>query len=363
MPVLPKPGLPSGGFRFSLQAMKAIGASKFLPVDDPACLVEFETEKPVPGHADLLVRVHAIAVNPVDTKVRAALGAGPHEPPRILGWDAAGVVEALGAGVSDFAPGDEVFYAGDLTRSGCNAEWQVVDHRIVARKPRTWSFAESAAVPLVALTAWELLFERMRIDPGGGNAGQALLVINGPGGVGSALIPLAREAGLTVVATASRPETREWCASLGAHHVVNHREALRPQLETLGFMDFPYIANLHNTGEYWDVTADLIAPFGVLGLIVEPREKLHIGDPLKAKCATIAWEFMAARTKFQTPDMHLQGKHLAEIAARCDSGRFPKIHTRVMRGLTVGNLRDAHAAMERGTAHGKWVIDVRENIA
>jgi NADPH2:quinone reductase len=343
--------------------MKAIGARKHLPVDDPACLVEFEAEKPVPASEDLLVRVHAIAVNPVDTKIRASLGEGAHDPPRILGWDAAGVVEAVGGGVTDFAPGDEVFYAGDLTRPGCNAEWQAVDHRLVAHKPRSWSFEEAAAVPLVALTAWELLFERMGLNPDGGDAGQPLLVINGAGGVGSAVIPLAREAGLIVVATASRPETREWCLKLGAHHVVNHRETLRPQVEALGFTEFPCIANLFSTEQYWEATADLIAPFGVLGLIVEPREKLHVGDPLKAKCATIAWEFMAARAKFRTPDMHLQGQHLAEIAARCDDGRFPKIHTRVMRGLSVENLREAHTAMERGSAHGKWVIDVRGNIA
>ncbi len=337
--------------------MKAIGASKCLPSDDPACLVEFEAEKPVPGPADLLVRVQAIAVNPVDTKIRASLGEDPHDPPRILGWDAAGVVEAVGEGVTGFAPGDEVFYAGDLTRSGCNAEWQAVDHRLAARKPWSWSFEEAAAVPLVALTAWELLFERMGLDPDGGDAGQSLLVINGAGGVASALIPLAREAGLIVVATASRPETREWSLKLGAHHVVNHREALRPQVEALDFKEFPYIANLYSTEQYWENTADLIAPFGVLGLIVEPREKLHVGDPLKAKCATIAWEFMAARAKFRTPDMHLQGQYLEEIAARCDNGRFPKIHTRVMRGLTVENLREAHQAMERGSAHGKWVVN------
>lgn len=356
LPFCLKAGLSSGGFRFYLMAMKAIGASQFLSVDDPSCLVEFEAEKPVPDHADLLVRVHAIAVNPVDTKIRAALGQGPHDPPRIFGWDAAGVVEAVGGGVTGFAPGDEVFYAGDLTRPGCNAEWQVVDHRLAAHKPRTWSFEEAAAVPLVGLTAWELLFERMGIDHAGGDAGQPLLVINGAGGVGSALIPLAREAGLIVVATASRPETREWCVKLGAHHVVNHRKPLRPQVEALGFTEFRYIANLFSTEQYWQATSDLIALFGVLGLIVEPREKLHLGDPLKAKCVTIAWEFMAARARFRTPDMHLQGQYLAEIAARCDDGRFPKIHTRVMHGLTVENLREAHAAMERGIAHGKWAI-------
>jgi NADPH2:quinone reductase len=339
--------------------MKAIGARQFLPVSDPGCLVEFDAVKPAPGPMDLLVKVRAVAVNPVDTKIRASLGAQPLDPPRILGWDAAGIVEAVGAEVGGFSIGEEVFYAGDLTRPGCNAEYQVVDSRLAALKPASWSFEETAAIPLVALTAWELLFERMGVDPNGKDGGKALLVINGAGGVGSALIPLAREAGLTVVATASRPETTAWCLSLGTHHVINHRLPLRPQAEALGIPSFPYIANLFNTEAYWETTADLIAPFGALGLIVEPREKLHIGDPLKAKCVRIAWEFMAARARFKSPDMHLQGRYLAEIAARCEAGSFPKIHTRVFENLTSENLREAHAAMEQGLAHGKWVLKVR----
>lgn len=336
--------------------MKAIGARQFLPVADPDFLVQFETATPEPGPHDLLVRIHAVAVNPVDTKIRSSLGTGPNDPPRILGWDAAGTVVAVGPKVITFSPGDEVFYAGDLTRPGCNAELQAVDSRLVARKPKTWSFAEAAAIPLCALTAWELLFERMGVDPNGKDHGKALLIINGAGGVGSALIPLAKAAGLTVVATASRPETRAWCVSLGVHHVINHREPLRSQVEDLGITDFPFIANLFNTELYWDTTANLIAPMGALGLIVEPREKLHIGDPLKAKCVRIAWEFMAARAKFQTPDMHRQGEILADLALLCDSGDFPKIHTRVFDSLTIENLREAHAAMENGSAHGKWVL-------
>jgi len=338
--------------------MKAIAARQFLPVTDPGCLVEIEADMPVPGPLDLLVRVHAVAVNPVDTKIRASLGTTPLDPPRILGWDAAGTVEATGTEVTGFAKGDEVFYAGDLTRPGCNAEFQAVDSRLVALKPKSWSFEEAAAIPLVGLTAWELLFERMGVDPDGKDRGKSLLVINGAGGVGSALIPLARMAGLTVVATASRTETRSWCDMLGAHHVINHREPLRPQAEALGITAFPYIANLFNTELYWETTADLIAPMGALGLIVEPREKLHLGDPLKAKSVRIAWEFMAARAMFQTPDMHRQGEVLAEIAALCDTGAFPKIHTRVFDSLTPANLCEAHTAMETGTAHGKWVLQV-----
>jgi NADPH2:quinone reductase len=338
--------------------MKAIGARQFLTVSDPGCLVEFEAQNPVPGPGDLLVRVRAVAVNPVDTKIRASLGATIQEPPRILGWDAAGTVEAVGAEVVGFSIGDEVFYAGDLTRPGCNAEFQAVDFRLVAHKPVSWSFEEAAAIPLVALTAWELLFERMGVDSEGKDRGKALLVINGAGGVGSALIPIARSAGLTIVSTASRPETSAWCLALGAHHVINHHKPLRPQAEALGILSFSYIANLCNTEAYWEQTADLIAPFGALGLIVEPREKLHIGDPLKAKCVRIAWEFMAARACFKSPDMHLQGRYLAEIAALCEDGSFPKIHTRVFESLTAANLCEAHAAMERGLAHGKWIMKV-----
>jgi NADPH2:quinone reductase len=338
--------------------MKAIGARQFLSVSDPGCLVEFEAEKPAPGPLDLLVRVRAVAVNPVDTKIRASLGTQPLDTPRILGWDAAGTVEAVGAEVVGFSAGDEVFYAGDLTRAGCDAEFQAVDFRLVAHKPASWSYEEAAAIPLVALTAWELLFERMGVDASGKDGGKTLLIINGAGGVGSALIPLARSAGLTVVATASRPETIAWCLALGAHHVIDHHKPLRPQAEALGIPAFPYIANLFNTEAYWETTADLIAPFGTLGLIVEPREKLHLGDPLKAKCVRIAWEFMAARARLKSPDMHLQGRYLAEISARCEAGSFPKIHTRIFETLTAATLREAHAAMEQGLAHGKWVIKV-----
>lgn len=337
--------------------MKAIGARQFLPTSHPDCLIEFDAPVPQLAAHDLLVRVKAIAVNPVDTKIRASLGGQVLASPRILGWDAAGVVEAVGSEVGSFQAGDEVYYAGDLTRAGCNSELQAVDSRLVAKKPANWSFAEAAALPLVTLTAWELLLERMMVHANDDDAGKAILVINGAGGVGSALIPLAKMLGLTVVATASRPDTIAWCESLGADHVINHREPLRPQAETLGIHEFPYIANLHSTERYWDATAELIAPMGALGLIVEPKEKLHLGDPLKAKCVRIAWEFMAARAKFKTPDMHRQGEILADLADLCAQGLFPKLHTRVMKGLTVENLVEAHAAMESASAHGKWVVE------
>jgi NADPH:quinone reductase len=336
--------------------MKASGAHQFLAISDPASLVDFEAEMPVPGARDLQVQVKAAAINPVDTKVRKLLGDTRLETPRILGFDAAGIVTGIGAAVQNFAVGDEVFYAGDVMRAGSNAEYQVVDERLVARKPASWSFAESAAIPLVALTAWQLLFERMGIDPAGSDRGKAILVINGAGGVGSALIPLAVTAGLQVIATASRPETQRWCKALGAAHVIDHHQPLRPQTEALGISEFPYIANLHDTEAYWETTADLLAPLGTLGLIVETQYPVHIGNPFRLKSPRIVWEYMMTRPRFQTPDMHRQGEILTEIARRCDAGEFPKIHSRIIDGINAANLRRAHAAMEASTAHGKWVL-------
>ncbi len=336
--------------------MKAIGAPQYFPPNDPNCLVEFEAAMPVPGARDLLVKVLAVAVNPVDTKIRKTLGSMPLETPRILGYDAAGIVEAVGAEVTGFAVGDEVFYSGDVTRPGSNAEFQAVDARLVARKPKSWTFAEAAAVPLVGLTAWELLFERMGVDAAGKDGGKEILAINGAGGVGSALIPLARSAGLRVVATASRPETVAWCESLGADAVINHRKPLRPQMEALGISGFPYIANLYDTEAYWETTADLLAPLGTLGLVVDSPNPLPIGNPFRLKSPRIVWEYMAARSMFQTPDLHRQGEILAEISGLCDQGAFPKLATRVFEKISAANLREAHAAMESGTAHGKWVL-------
>jgi len=338
--------------------MKAIGATQHLPVTDPKCLVEFECEKPTPGPQDVLVKIKAVGINPVDTKIRASLGESPNESPRILGWDASGIIEELGSEVEHFAVGDEVFYAGDVTRPGSNAEYQAVDSRIIAHKPKSWSFVEAAAVPLVGLTAWELLLERMCVHALDDETDKAVLIINGAGGVGSAMIPIAKMLGLEVVATASRPETSSWCKTLGADHIINHREPLRPQAEALGFDSFPYIANLYDTDHYWDTTADLIAPLGSIGLIVGPTKNLNLGDPLKSKCAHICWEFMFARSMHQTPDMHRQGEILSDIADLCEQGVFPKIHTRTLDSFTPESMIEAHATMEAGTAHGKLVVEL-----
>jgi NADPH2:quinone reductase len=275
--------------------MKAIGTNRHLPVTDPECLVWFEAPEPVVGPRDLLVKIEAIAVNPVDTKIRKSLGAGPLPELRILGWDAAGTVVSVGSEVSGFQPGDEVFYAGDVTRPGCNAPLQSVDERLVAHKPLSIGFSEAASWPLVAITAWELLFERMRVDVDGSDAGKPLLIINGAGGVGSVLIQLAKRAGLRVIATASRSESIAWCRKVGADEVINHHQPLAPQLASLGITELPLIINLHLPDLYWKQTSELIAPFGTLGLIVEPSAPVHAGDPMKMKCATVVWEWMFAR--------------------------------------------------------------------
>lgn len=336
--------------------MKAIGAPRSLPVTDPNCLVEFETPPPTPGPRELLVRVEAVAVNPVDAKIRRTLGDQVLAPPRILGFDAAATVAAAGAEVSAFAPGDLVYYAGDLTRPGCNAELQVVDERLVARRPASLDAAEAAALPLTMLTAWELLFERMGISAAGADAGRPILVIGAGGGMGSAVVQLAGLAGLRIIATASRPATAAACAALGATHVIDHRQPLRDQVEALGIAAFPFIANLSEPSAYWEQTADLLAPLGSLGLIVEPTRVVHLGDPLKAKCARICWEFMAARPKYQLADMHRQGEILAEVARLVEAGRLRPSVGRSLAPINAANLRAGHAEMEAATAIGKTVL-------
>jgi len=336
--------------------MKAIGAPRSLPVTDPACLVEFEAPDPVPGERDLLVRIECTAVNPVDTKIRRGLGDTPLDSPRILGFDATGIVAAVGSEVASFSPGDPVYYSGDLSRPGCNAELQLVDERLVARRSSTLSAPQAASLPLTMLTGWELLFERMSIDSEGADANSSILVIGAGGGMGSAVIQLAKLAGLTVIGTASRPATVEQCQSLGADHVIDHREPLRPQLEALGHPEIPFIANLVDTDGYWEQTADLLAPLGALGLIVEPTRPVHVGDPLKAKSARICWEFMAARPMYRLPDMHRHGEILAEVARFVDAGRLRPSIGRTLAPLNAATLRDAHAEMEAGTAVGKTVL-------
>jgi zinc-binding alcohol dehydrogenase family protein len=334
--------------------VKAVALTHYLPISDPQSLFDTELPTPLPGAHDLLVRVEAVSVNPVDTKVRAPK-AGVESVPRVLGWDASGVVEAIGPSVTRFKPGDEVYYAGDITRPGSNSQFQLVDERIVGHKPRTLSFAQAAALPLTTITAWEAFFERLHLDRHGANHGQSLRIIGGAGGVGSIAIQLARLAGLVVIATASRPETQEWVTSMGAHHVVNHRDHLPTQLGALNFAAVHYIANFSNTDVYWNVMAELIRPQGKIVCIVENSAPLALGL-LKSKSATFAWEFMFTRAMYRTPDMVAQGDLLDEAAALVDTGKLRSTLTETLSPINAANLRQAHARLESGHSIGKLVL-------
>ncbi|MBE1160386.1 zinc-binding alcohol dehydrogenase family protein [Dyella acidiphila] len=335
--------------------MKAVALTRYLPIDDPQSLLDVELPTPAIGAEDLLVRVEAISVNPVDTKLRAPKPQVEAQP-RVLGFDAAGVVEAVGAGVSGFKPGDEVYYAGDVTRPGSNAQYQAVDARLVAHRPRRLDAAGAAALPLTAITAWELLFERMPYRPEDGGRGKSILIIAGAGGVGSIAIQLARRAGFNVIATASRPETQAWCRAMGAQQVIDHRQPLTAQLRALGFEHVDAALNLADTSRYWDELGELLAPQGHLGLIVEPANPVNLGDPYKSKCIGIHWEMMFARPRFRTADMGEQGRILARVAALIDEGELRGIQREALSPINAENLREAHRRLESGKTIGKLVL-------
>jgi NADPH2:quinone reductase len=336
--------------------MKAVALTRYLPIDDPQSLLDIELPEPVltNGH-DLLVRVEAVSVNPVDTKIRSPKPQTEAQP-KVLGYDAAGVVEAVGADVTRFKPGDAVYYAGDVTRPGSNAEYQLVDGRLVGNKPKSLDFAQAAALPLTTITAWELLFQRMPFDADNGGKGKTLLIIAGAGGVGSIAIQIARRAGFTVIATASRAETVAWCKTMGAHHVIDHRQSLAPQLAALGFEQIDAAINLADTDRYWDALGELLAPQGHVGLIVEPSGALKIGDPYKGKCIGIHWEMMFARSRFKTPDMDEQGRILDRVAALIDVGELKGIQRETLSPIDAANLREAHRRLESGSTIGKLTL-------
>jgi NADPH2:quinone reductase len=334
--------------------MKAIGLTHYLPIDDRNSLQDVELPVPTPGPRDLLVRVKAVSVNPVDTKVRSTVKDASE--PKILGYDAAGIVEAVGDEVSLFKPGDEVFYAGDITRSGTNAELHLVDERIVGRKPTSLDFAESAALPLTSLTPWELMFERMRIDIDGKNRGQTLLILSGAGGVGSMAIQLAKYAGLVVIATASRPETQIWCKSLGADYVIDHRKSIADELKSIGFSKVDFIVNFIDTDGYWKLMSELIAPQGHIGCIVEPKKDVYVGNPLKDASIGIHWESMFTRSRYKTADMIEQHKILDRVADLVDAGKIRTTLQKTFSPINAANLREAHKLIESGKSIGKVAL-------
>lgn len=332
--------------------MKAIGTTGPRPVADPAALIAFEAPEPELRPHDLLVEVKAVALNPVDTKVRKSRTPEDGQP-SILGYDAAGVVVGVGPEVTLFKVGDEVFYAGQNDRPGSNAERQAVDERIVGPKPRTLSFAQAAALPLTSVTAWELLFDRMRA---GADEDETLLIVGGAGGVGSALIQIARATTkLRVVATASRPETRQWCLDLGAHAVIDHSTPLDEALAAAGERAPKYVAALTETPHHFEAIARALAVQGVVG-VIDDFQGLPI-ELIKWKCGTLAWEMMFARPLYQTPDMVRQHEILAEVSALADAGTIRTTLTETLGKLSPETLLEGHRRLESGTTIGKLALE------
>ena len=334
--------------------MKAIGYHQNLPVDQPHALEDLDLPAPRPGPRDLLVRVKAISVNPVDTKVRKNT-APPAGQAKVLGWDAVGVVEGVGAGVAGFQIGDRVFYAGSITRPGANSELHVVDERIVAKAPTSLEDAQAAALPLTAITAWELLFDRLRV-PRGGGAGQSLMIVGGAGGVGSILIQLARQlTELKVIATASRPETQAWCLELGAHAVIDHAQPLAQALKDGRHEPVDYVAVLTQTDKHYAQIIESLKPQGAIG-VIDDMAGLDV-MALKSKALSLHWELMFTRAMFETPDMAEQGKLLAEVAMLVDARRIRTTAGAHYGAINAANLLRAHAWIESGKAQGKVVLE------
>ena len=316
-----------------------------------------EKETPKPEGKDILVKIKAISVNPIDTKVKASLVG--NESSKILGWDASGIVEAIGEKVQNFNIGDEVFYAGDIGREGSYATHQLVDERIVGNKPENLSFEESAAMPLTSIAAWEALFDRMQIDPEK-DKGKRLLIIGGAGGVGSIAIQLAKKvAGLKVIATASRKESKNWCRSLGADGVLDHRKDLKEEMNLLNIDNFNYILCLNNTDYYFDTMADIIAPQGMICSLVS-TEKEHDLDVLKKKSVTFSWEFMFTRSMFNTEDIVEQRKILNKVSELLESDEIKTTMALNLGLLSTDNIFETHQLIEQGRSIGKVVLYLRD---
>ncbi len=335
--------------------MKAIAYYQCLPITDASALQDVDLPAPQPGPRDLLVEVKAISVNPVDTKVRQ--NAAPENgAAKVLGWDVAGVVQAVGAQVSLFKPGDRVYYAGSIARAGGNSERHVVDERIVGRMPASLGFADAAALPLTAITAWELLFERLQVAEGRASEGQSLLIVGAAGGVGSILTQLARQlTGVTVIGTASRPDTQQWVRDLGAHHVIDHSQPLSTELKRLGLGPVTHVASLTQTDQHLAELVEALVPQGRLALIDDPKS-LDV-SLLKRKSLSLHWEFMYTRSLFETPDMIEQHHLLDRVADLVDAGTLRTTVGEHFGRIDAANLKRAHALLESGKARGKIVLE------
>ena len=335
--------------------MKAIAYYHSLPIQDPLALQDIELPEPLAGPRDLLVEVKAISVNPVDTKVRENVQPDAGTA-KVLGWDVAGVVKAVGSDVSLFKVGDKVFYAGSIARAGANSERHVVDERIVGHMPKSLGFAEAAALPLTAITAWELLFERLAIAQGQTDLQQSLLIVGAAGGVGSILTQLASQlTALKVIGSASRPDTQAWVRELGADVIVDHSQPLSAELKRQGIDAVTHVASLTQTDQHLDQLVEALAPQGKLALIDDPKA-LDI-TKLKRKSLSLHWEFMYTRSLFQTQDMIEQHHLLNRVAELIDAGTLRTTVGEHFGAINASNLRRAHALLESGKAKGKIVLE------
>jgi len=335
--------------------MKAIGLHKALPISDAQSLLDLNLPDPVAQGHDLLVEIKAVSVNPVDTKVRASAAPADGEA-KVLGYDASGIVRAVGSDVSLFKPGDRVWYAGSLTRPGTNSELHLVDERIVGHMPKSLDFAHAAAMPLTTITAWELLFDRFQVPQGDAAKGQSLLIVGAAGGVGSVMVQLARQlTGLSVIGTASRQETRDWVSSLGAHHVIDHSKPLAEELKRAGLPQVTYIASLNQTDAHFDQLVEALVPQGKFGLIDDPAQ-LDVRK-LKRKSASLHWEFMFTRSMFTTPDIAQQNALLNRVAELVDQGTIKTTLAEHFGAINATNLKRAHALLESQRSVGKIVLE------
>ncbi len=337
--------------------MKAIVAKGGSEALDAGAFILQEQSMPKPGKNDLLVRVIALGMNPVDTKFRKR-----EKKDNVLGWDAYGVVEKTGEEVSGFQAGDKIFYAGDITRPGCNSEYHLVDNRIASLAPEKLSPQDATAMPLTSITAWEALFVRLGFVPeANANSGKSIMIIGGAGGVGSVAIQLASWAGLKVFATASRPETVDWCKNLGADVILNHRNSLYEELKTAGTDSVDAIFCTTQMEKHWKVMSECIRPQGHIVLIDDPAESPDI-SVFKLKSVTISWELMYTRSIFQTEDMHEQGKLLSTVARLLDEGTLVTTRQKTFTGLTPENIQAMHIKQESGTMIGKQVLVLQPSV-
>ncbi|MBS9722588.1 zinc-binding alcohol dehydrogenase family protein [Tianweitania sp. BSSL-BM11] len=336
--------------------MRVIAYKNPGPIEAAESLIEIERETPKPEGRDLLVSIKAVSVNPVDMKIRASSGPLGDDDVRVLGWDASGIVEAVGPQAGSFQPGDEVFYAGSLIRPGTNAQFHLVDERIVGHKPQSLNWAQAAALPLTSITAWEALFDRLDVRKAVPGAANAIVIIGGAGGVGSIAIQLARQlTDLTVIATASRTETQNWAREMGAHHVIDHSKPLAPQIAELGIGAPGFVFSTTHTDRHMADIAEAIAPQGRFALIDDPKVVDIV--PFKRKSVSVHWELMFTRPIFETVDIGAQGALLNEVAEMVDAGRIRTTLTEHLSPINVANLKKAHALVESAAMRGKVVLE------